>query len=761
MKRTISVLLSLALLFTLAPAAGAFSDIQDLETAQEVAVLRMMGVIDGISEERFAPEATLTRAQFCKMAVIFKGDGEQEPLYRGRTIFPDVRSTHWARGYINLAVSTTIGAGEDGKGGVRLIRGMGDGTFQPDRSVSYAEALAILLRLLGYTDADAGMNWPAGYLSLAAKTGLSEGLSLAAGQPLTRAQAAHLFYEALGTKQKNGTEYYNTRGTATAGVLLLDHDATTADGTRGAVKTTVGTFLTAEREAPAELLGCRGVLVRDQNDKAVLLLPRGAQERIVVRDKKDKDGSGSVQAASITDEDGQKHPIPSDAAVYTTDSEKSFEEAWTDLRAGTPLTLYYDETGEVIALYLGTAPQEDVVVAYRGASDVQRLVEGVGAYSVYRDGVTASLQDICKYDVAVYDPAGRILTVSSARLTGRYDNAAPNPRDPKTITVLGAKLEVLDRAREDLMDFQPGDEITVLLTPDNRVAGVVSKQELREENIGIVEALGEGAKVKLLNGIELSGQTSSRGAKVGDLVSVRSAEAGTLGIGGVLRSASPGTLDLAAGTLGTAKLLPGCRFYDRAANGTAVEVSKEALIASGAGTRQLTYVHKTTGGAVDLLIFEGATGEAYRFGKIKRWNTQIDTGKIDENGDPIYQYTDHYAVIDRDAPTGSGDYESSVRIAAGKYAGILLDADDKITQVIELTAKKDVRRGQFRTEGEVTYVDLGSRSLRVANNVQCYNETTELWFDSLDEARAYAETMTVYYDKTPETGGQVRIVVVE
>ena len=99
-----------------------------------------------------------------------------------------MRSGHWARGYINLAVTINLGAASDGTGGTKLIRGMGNGTFQPDRAITYAEAVTILIRMLGYSDADAGMLWPKGYLDLAAKIGLTGGLSLTANQSLTRAQ---------------------------------------------------------------------------------------------------------------------------------------------------------------------------------------------------------------------------------------------------------------------------------------------------------------------------------------------------------------------------------------------------------------------------------------------------------------------------------------------------------------------------------------------------------------------------------------------
>ena len=215
MRKLVSLLLVAAVLLSMAvPAGAAFTDITDSKTRQEVAVLQMMGVINGTSDTTFSPNGTLTRAQFCKMAVIAMGLGDEEPLYRNRTIFPDVRSGHWARGYINLAVSIDIGAGEDGSGGTKLIRGMGDGTFRPDRAITYAEALTILLRMLGYSDADAGMNWPKGYLELGARIGLTSGMELEASQPLNRAQAAHLFTAMLAATQKNGSAYYNQLGSA-------------------------------------------------------------------------------------------------------------------------------------------------------------------------------------------------------------------------------------------------------------------------------------------------------------------------------------------------------------------------------------------------------------------------------------------------------------------------------------------------------------------------------------------------------------------
>lgn len=71
---------------------------------------------------------------------------------------------------------------------------MPDGTFQPDRAISYGEAVTILMRLLR-TDADAasGGIWPEGYIDLAKASGVSAGVELAGGAAISRAQAAQLF----------------------------------------------------------------------------------------------------------------------------------------------------------------------------------------------------------------------------------------------------------------------------------------------------------------------------------------------------------------------------------------------------------------------------------------------------------------------------------------------------------------------------------------------------------------------------------------
>ena len=136
-RRLFSLLLCLALCLAYLPASvgAAFADIDDAEVAVAAAALQGMGVVSGTTSSTFEPDSTLTRAQVCAMAVNAAGLSSQVSTYARRTLFSDVPASSWYNGYVNLAYSEG------------LVNGNGDGTFSPDRSVTYGELATILLGL--------------------------------------------------------------------------------------------------------------------------------------------------------------------------------------------------------------------------------------------------------------------------------------------------------------------------------------------------------------------------------------------------------------------------------------------------------------------------------------------------------------------------------------------------------------------------------------------------------------------------------------
>ena len=116
-----------------------------------VSTLSNMGILGGYEDGTFRPNASITRAEFAKIAVSFF---DWADVYAVNN-FVDVRDSAWYANYV--AVAAEIG----------LIEGYGGNVFRPDATITRAEACTIINRTLGRApDADhllpvAQMNtWP-------------------------------------------------------------------------------------------------------------------------------------------------------------------------------------------------------------------------------------------------------------------------------------------------------------------------------------------------------------------------------------------------------------------------------------------------------------------------------------------------------------------------------------------------------------------------------------------------------------------------
>ena len=201
------------------PVTSSFADITDPQVAEAAEFLRLLGVIGGFEDGTYRPDEPLTRAQFCRLAVDLRGEGAQAEVLMGYTFFNDVKSDHWARGYINYASRVTVGENE------RLVMGVGDGSFLPDDSITQAQAITMAMRLLGYAQKDvaAGSNWYDGYVASARTLGLLEGIPLSPELPLTRGNAALLFKNLLYASPKAGEDtFFVTLGDAAQVGASLD-----------------------------------------------------------------------------------------------------------------------------------------------------------------------------------------------------------------------------------------------------------------------------------------------------------------------------------------------------------------------------------------------------------------------------------------------------------------------------------------------------------------------------------------------------------
>lgn len=107
-----------------------FTDIHDNDWfAEPVRALARLGMLENAST--FRPKDAITRAEFVTILVHLAPDAQ------GSAQFPDVPQEHWAAKSIGQAVA------------LGWVSGFPDGTFGPERSLSRAEACAILNRITG------------------------------------------------------------------------------------------------------------------------------------------------------------------------------------------------------------------------------------------------------------------------------------------------------------------------------------------------------------------------------------------------------------------------------------------------------------------------------------------------------------------------------------------------------------------------------------------------------------------------------------
>ena len=731
MKRRITTFL-LAVCMTvslLAVPAGAasgatvtFSDIGDRSTAMAVESLRLLGVLDGYGDGTFRPGTVLNRAQFCKMAVYAMNGSSELSRYRTVTIFPDVKLSHWAAAYINMAAK-----GKD------IISGYADGRFHPDRTVTVGQAVTILMRMLGYKDEDIGGIWPDSYMAEAATVGLTEGVSTNGSAGLPPAQAARLFLNLLRTQTKEGgTTFASTLGQTVQGVLL----SADTEGGEGRLRLSTGTYTLTEGKASNGMLnGMKGTLIVDsKSGRALTFVPEdlGSSKTVVL---------ASAKATEMTDTSGNTYTVKSDTQVFQNGEAGSWGEAYTWLNAGTSVTLYLDAAGNVDYVFVGGGGNAtSAVIVYEKGSTAgfASLAGGATGYTIYKNGVRASSGDMRKYDVATYSAVTNSIRVSDTRITGYYEDCSPNPSEPSKITVLGHEFNVLPSAMQTVSKFRPGDQITLLLTEDNQVAGAVEATGTTASGnaIGIAEVSSGSATVNLLCGIQVKGSVKLSASDVerlnGQLVRVSSSKKDGLSLPRLTGGVS-GDLDVENGKLGSRELAENVIIFQNDGSGlTAISLSQitEAKVPSS----QITYAGTDWADRVKVIVLNSVTGSGYIFGRAHY------TANYDEEGNRV---GNAQLSVEYGEGKTTATFETGYVVRNGDIVGITIVTagnTQRIGSLIYPDELRNVPNAAWSGKGAVT---VNGRTYTVPASLPCYNRETKEWV-TLTEARAYADSATLY-----------------
>lgn len=798
-KRALALLLCAATMLTLAaPAyAGQFWDINDAQTSLAADVLSALGVVGGTGGGGFSPDGHLTRAQLCKMAVEVMGQGEKAKAQAYRTIFKDMKGGHWASGYVNLAATTEIPAGS----GARLMLGLGDGNFGPDREVTYQEAVTLVLRLLGYSE-EANKVWPLSALETASQLGLDRDLAVESpSAPITRGQTAQLFYRLLTTPVKGeGRPFASSLGTLEDDAILLATDATINGQSGWVVTAQGGATSTYRRAAPLDtsLLGLRGSALLDEEGRFVTLLP---------------DESSYITAA-VSRKQGYylhlaghgRYTLSGDTPVYTGSAADAvvttYQDYMADLRTGDMVTVYLDEGGKVAGLFRSEASAETRFVVVRSTTATSGMFRSLMGeeknYTIRKNGAEIPMSGIRQYDVVTYDPVSKVLEVCDAKLACVYENAVPTPGSPNEVIAAGGNhFSVLADAIDDFTGRKLGEHITLLFTANGMVAGLMpGVTDISTSNaLGIINKDGN---FELLNcRLTLTQNVPTENYNRGSIWNICSTHRGelTLQSNGVYSGGlvfNPKDM-----TLGGRKVSAAVQVFERGADGNLVARDVSDMTASF----HAAYYHRNSAGEVDMIIVDRGRDGGKIYGRVDAINTYEVSPPT--SGENTYKRT----ITQRMMLNGEGSpytFADGLRIASG-YCELTVFGN-YITAVNYLKKIENVPSSAFYTKDGKTYVRIedgtiyevaaeASDDMDKNQGLQCFNiaasyttpgdnppswldlpwdregEWTGNWiwgswewkpnapvikkFNSLGECRNFSDTLVIYIDNVEQ---KVRVV---
>ena len=240
-----------------------------------------------------------------------------------------------------------------------------------------------------------------------------------------------------------------------------------------------------------------------------------------------------------------------------------------------------------------------------------------------------------------------------------------------------------------------------------------------------------------------------------------------------------GQLDISAGALGAYALAPVCAVYEHAASGSqrghvhslsgeqgeASYDFREIIWTDTIPASAVAAYHLNTAGKVDMILLRDVTGNCYEYGKAVKYtgedgvdlgvagfsayNSAVAVTNADNGGEGVKRICNYY-----DAQTGV-----YLGVAAGSY-------NARYQRAVSLAVLKeaaDADSGDFFLKDGAWYAVADAAELPVSSRVQIYLEHADRWVsgEALKDALAMGQTMRLYYDRTFQTGAQIRLIVVE
>lgn len=752
MKKIMSALLALALAVPAAVAVPAMAASSSWQSDDEMtALLSELNIMTGDDYGDFYLDSYVTRAEMAKIAVASSSYKNTVASGLQFSPFSDVSGSFWGAPYIQAAVSAGI------------VDGYIDGTFNPNGTVKYEEAINMMLKVLGYTNADFGASYPYGQVGMAQNLNMTDGINASIGDPLTRREVARLVCNTLDTGMKGSTNdlisVHDCQILDDVTIIATqEEDKTLSDDE---ISTSNGKYR-IDDTFDRSYIGCTGDLVVKDGKYFVAFSPNddSLSEKYIVY--------STLNDAILCYAEGDntnihQFKISSTTTCYKGSTAYTYSQLSSEMEMGDIIRVRYLSNGEIDYINYSEGNVEGPI---KVTSDSwMSNFDTNSSTKIVREGVVVDESAIQMNDIIYYSSDLNMILAYTTKVTGIYENATPSKDSPQSVTISGVTYELEGvEAFNDLSSngsINYGDTVTVLLGRDGKKIAGVATASTSATTTQVGYAIGSGKKdfynsdgttyssyyIELVtaDGTVYTYPTSTNQENNERKVIKAQLKDGVATIGVLSDASLSGYVSYQNMTIGSKKVASDVKILDTTSSYLEkiplyTKTYMQRIDGISLSSSQVAYYATNSSGEISELILVNVTGDMYSYGLVTQGYSQ-NTGatKIDVDS-TIYETT------------------SFQNLTRGTGARVSIDSLGNITSAQQL-----VKYSGTVSELTSTYAEINMNKYLLSDKVKVYKKTDITSYSqiSLNEAISGNYSYTCYYDKTQDKGGRIRVIIAE
>lgn len=493
--KTLCIVLAMCMLSGVLPntAFAAYPDVNaDDGFYQSVERLKELGIISGYDDGLFHAERDVTRAEFAKIIVCVAGVEKDAKSYATASTFYDVPQGHWAISYISYVTAK------------KIVAGYPDGSFGPSKTITYAEALTIIGKLLGYTEETVGYYWPTNYVEAASNAGITAGLEFNPYDSINRGTAAIMIDRALfadmsktsaSANGKTGSLLESMGYKVIEDCYVISSKNEDESLMQNQMRTSDGIYEVTDTALFANV-GKVGTAIVNPDGKIKQFSPSDMISQTVVVNSV----NGNTVEYTASDSSKGSFRFENTFVTYLDYAKSTYAMTSSSIKTGTELTFYGKSNGNWSFVVIDAEDKTTPILASHDYSESDNYMENTPInhvnLTVYRNGKAATLADIEKNDVVYYNTRINTMDVYTKKVTGIYYDAIPSKAYVTEVTVGGKNYKIgstsaTNRLNASNGSFEIGDELTLLLGKDDEVVFAVELTDFDYFDYGVLVSSGQ------------------------------------------------------------------------------------------------------------------------------------------------------------------------------------------------------------------------------------------------------------------------------